>query len=201
MMRSSQMAGVIGEPIVTVRAGRYVIPIRAEAKGRVKGIVHDQSASGRDALRRAADGRRAEQHLDGGHPGGSAGGGAHPRRAVGAWSRREPRRCARAWPRWPGPTCGWRARGWARRWTASARPWRPMPSSCCPRAIRCSVRRPCRSTCASAIGSATARSWSPVRTPAARRSRSRRSASWRSCTRPGCACRPRAARGCRSSGG
>jgi len=46
MLRSSEMAGVIGESIVTVRAGRYVIPIRAEAKGRVKGIVHDQSASG-----------------------------------------------------------------------------------------------------------------------------------------------------------
>jgi DNA mismatch repair protein MutS2 len=46
MLRSSSMAGVIGEAIVTVRAGRYVIPIRAEAKGRVKGIVHDQSASG-----------------------------------------------------------------------------------------------------------------------------------------------------------
>ena len=46
MLRSSAMAGIIGEPIVTVRAGRYVIPIRAEAKGRVKGIVHDQSASG-----------------------------------------------------------------------------------------------------------------------------------------------------------
>ncbi len=46
MLRSSSMAGVIGEAIVTMRAGRYVIPIRAEAKGRVKGIVHDQSASG-----------------------------------------------------------------------------------------------------------------------------------------------------------
>jgi DNA mismatch repair protein MutS2 len=46
MLRSSTMAGVIGEAIVTMRAGRYVIPIRAEAKGRVKGIVHDQSASG-----------------------------------------------------------------------------------------------------------------------------------------------------------
>ena len=46
MLRSTQLAGIIGEPIVTVRAGRYVIPIRAEAKGRVKGIVHDQSASG-----------------------------------------------------------------------------------------------------------------------------------------------------------
>jgi DNA mismatch repair protein MutS2 len=46
MLRSAELAGVIGEAIVTVRAGRYVIPIRAEAKGRVKGIVHDQSASG-----------------------------------------------------------------------------------------------------------------------------------------------------------
>ncbi len=46
MLRSSQLAAVIGEPIVTVRAGRYVIPVRAEAKGRLKGIVHDQSTSG-----------------------------------------------------------------------------------------------------------------------------------------------------------
>lgn len=46
MLRSSDLAGSISEPIVTVRAGRYVIPVRAEAKGRVKGIVHDQSASG-----------------------------------------------------------------------------------------------------------------------------------------------------------
>jgi DNA mismatch repair protein MutS2 len=46
MLRSADLAGAIGEAIVTVRAGRYVIPVRAEAKGRVKGIVHDQSASG-----------------------------------------------------------------------------------------------------------------------------------------------------------
>ena len=46
MLRSSALAGVIGEPIVTLRSGRYVIPVRAEAKGRLKGIVHDQSASG-----------------------------------------------------------------------------------------------------------------------------------------------------------
>src|SRR5438445_3090187 len=46
MLRSADLAGMIGEAIVTLRAGRYVIPIRAEAKGRVKGIVHDQSASG-----------------------------------------------------------------------------------------------------------------------------------------------------------
>jgi DNA mismatch repair protein MutS2 len=46
MIHSPALVGVIGEAIVTVRAGRYVIPVRAEAKGKLKGIVHDQSASG-----------------------------------------------------------------------------------------------------------------------------------------------------------
>lgn len=35
-----------GERYVTVRHGRYVIPVRAEARGRVRGIVHDRSQSG-----------------------------------------------------------------------------------------------------------------------------------------------------------
>lgn len=39
-------AKVIQEPIITERDGRYVIPIRAEAKGRIPGIIHDTSASG-----------------------------------------------------------------------------------------------------------------------------------------------------------
>lgn len=34
------------EPIVTMRSGRYVVPLRADARGRVKGIIHDQSGSG-----------------------------------------------------------------------------------------------------------------------------------------------------------
>ena len=34
------------EPIITQRDGRYVIPLRAEFKGQIKAIVHDQSASG-----------------------------------------------------------------------------------------------------------------------------------------------------------
>ncbi|HSH01406.1 MAG TPA: endonuclease MutS2 [Anaerolineae bacterium] len=34
------------EPIITRRNGRYVIPLRAEHNGRIKGIVHDQSGSG-----------------------------------------------------------------------------------------------------------------------------------------------------------
>ncbi len=43
---SSSNAKIIQEPIITQRDGRYVIPIRAEAKGRLPGIVHDTSASG-----------------------------------------------------------------------------------------------------------------------------------------------------------
>ena len=34
------------EAIVTMRNGRYVVPIKAEHKGKIKGIVHDSSASG-----------------------------------------------------------------------------------------------------------------------------------------------------------
>lgn len=34
------------EAIITQRDGRYVLPLRAEFKGRIKSVVHDQSASG-----------------------------------------------------------------------------------------------------------------------------------------------------------
>lgn len=34
------------EAIITQRNGRYVVPVRAESRGNVKGIVHDQSGSG-----------------------------------------------------------------------------------------------------------------------------------------------------------
>ncbi len=42
----SELGGALQEPIVTMRNGRYVVPIRAEARARVKGIVHDASGSG-----------------------------------------------------------------------------------------------------------------------------------------------------------
>ena len=42
----SELAGALQEPIVTLRNGRYVVPVRADARSRVKGIVHDTSGSG-----------------------------------------------------------------------------------------------------------------------------------------------------------
>ncbi len=46
LVGASTNAKIIQEPIITERDGRYVIPIRAEAKGKIPGIVHDTSASG-----------------------------------------------------------------------------------------------------------------------------------------------------------
>jgi DNA mismatch repair protein MutS2 len=37
---------VLQEPIITMRGGRYVLPIRAEMRHQLPGIVHDVSASG-----------------------------------------------------------------------------------------------------------------------------------------------------------
>ncbi len=46
LVHSSEMGAILQEPIVTLRNGRYVVPVRADARGRVKGIVHDASGSG-----------------------------------------------------------------------------------------------------------------------------------------------------------
>ena len=154
MLRSSQLAGVIGEPIVTVRAGRYVIPIRAEAKGRVKGIVHDQSASGATLFvepltvvelnntwteATLAEQREEERILD-----------ELSRDVEGA-----PSTLRASLRRWPAPTCG-SAR--APRRGDGRRP----PAIVEDAAELLSARHPllgdrrCRSTCGSATGSATA---------------------------------------------
>src|SRR5712691_8116619 len=42
----NEFGHALQEPIVTIRNDRYVIPVRAESRGQVRGIVHDQSASG-----------------------------------------------------------------------------------------------------------------------------------------------------------
>lgn len=46
LLTSEPFAKALQEAIVTQRDGRYVLPIKAEARTRVKAVVHDQSASG-----------------------------------------------------------------------------------------------------------------------------------------------------------
>ncbi|MCI1966714.1 MAG: endonuclease MutS2 [Oscillospiraceae bacterium] len=46
MTRSSSYQKYLQDPIVTIRGGRFVVPVRAEYRGEVPGLVHDTSASG-----------------------------------------------------------------------------------------------------------------------------------------------------------
>ena len=46
MVNDPKNAPLLQEALITQRDGRWVIPLRAEFKGRIKAIVHDQSASG-----------------------------------------------------------------------------------------------------------------------------------------------------------
>jgi DNA mismatch repair protein MutS2 len=46
IIHSGDIRPYLQDALVTQRQGRYVIPVRAEHKGNVAGIVHDQSASG-----------------------------------------------------------------------------------------------------------------------------------------------------------
>ncbi len=46
IVASSSNAPFLQEAFVTQRSGRYVIPLKSDFKGRIPGIVHDQSASG-----------------------------------------------------------------------------------------------------------------------------------------------------------
>lgn len=70
---SGKNRDLLSDPIVTQRDGRYVVPVKAEHKSRLKGIVHDTSASGQtvyvepeeivqlgNALREAEAAERAE---------------------------------------------------------------------------------------------------------------------------------------------
>ncbi|MCE1253578.1 MAG: endonuclease MutS2 [Anaerolineae bacterium] len=46
LINDPNTAPMMQEGIITQRNGRYVIPLRAEFKGRIRSIVHDQSSSG-----------------------------------------------------------------------------------------------------------------------------------------------------------
>jgi DNA mismatch repair protein MutS2 len=46
LLNDPKIAPMLQESIITQRDGRFVVPLRAEFKGRVKSVIHDQSASG-----------------------------------------------------------------------------------------------------------------------------------------------------------
>jgi DNA mismatch repair protein MutS2 len=46
---------LLSDPIYTVRDGRYVIPLKAENRGKIRGIVHDTSSSGQTIYLEPAD--------------------------------------------------------------------------------------------------------------------------------------------------
>ncbi|MDA0365104.1 MAG: endonuclease MutS2, partial [Chloroflexi bacterium] len=46
LSHSQSLREALQEPIVTMRDGRYVLPVRAEFRSAIRGVVHDTSASG-----------------------------------------------------------------------------------------------------------------------------------------------------------
>lgn len=47
LLKNEALAGIYQDQFVTLRNGRYVLPVRREAKGQFKGVIHDLSDSGR----------------------------------------------------------------------------------------------------------------------------------------------------------
>jgi DNA mismatch repair protein MutS2 len=46
IVASSRSRQYLQEALITQREGRYVIPLKSEFKGKIRGVIHDQSASG-----------------------------------------------------------------------------------------------------------------------------------------------------------
>lgn len=46
LMAAAELASCFRESQIRVRNGRYVVPLKADYRGRVKGLIHDESASG-----------------------------------------------------------------------------------------------------------------------------------------------------------
>jgi DNA mismatch repair protein MutS2 len=55
MLGGAEAERIYADRFVTLRHGRYVLPVRAEAKGRIRGIVHDRSQSGQTVFMEPAD--------------------------------------------------------------------------------------------------------------------------------------------------
>lgn len=46
LLNTARVRTVLQEPIITLRGGRYVVPVKADFRGEFRGIVHDTSTSG-----------------------------------------------------------------------------------------------------------------------------------------------------------
>jgi DNA mismatch repair protein MutS2 len=46
LLLSERYEGVFQDRLITERNGRYVVPVKADHRGRIKGFIHDESASG-----------------------------------------------------------------------------------------------------------------------------------------------------------
>jgi DNA mismatch repair protein MutS2 len=63
LFQSADADRIFAERFVTLRHGRYVVPVRAEARTRVRGIVHDRSQSGQTLFVEPADAVDANNDL------------------------------------------------------------------------------------------------------------------------------------------
>jgi DNA mismatch repair protein MutS2 len=63
LLQSPDAERIFAERFVTLRHGRYVVPVRAEARARVRGIVHDRSQSGQTLFVEPADAVDANNDL------------------------------------------------------------------------------------------------------------------------------------------